>query len=491
MAQEHSVFLITSNNILIALIYELIIKKATNNKCILKVLLYLDYDNEVNFNSLLPYINSAFDDVDIITYNEILTKGEKIINDYSCDFDFCINCSDTNESEIIDVLGLRKGGTLFCSNVARNYQTSLFFAEGIGKNITITGPLGYIDGYNEFTKNFMEEISDTVLTLAEGMRDAKVFRCSCYDEFKIARQSIKYNNIAALHDFVYASDLMAEVVRNAINIAKFDCNVLITGKTGVGKELVTKLIHEFSNRKSEPCISVNCSAIPENLVEMEFFGYERGAFTGANSHGAKGYFEIAGNGILVLDEIGELSISMQSKLLRVLQNKEFYRVGGEKAIASRARVIASTNRNLREMVEHGMFREDLFYRLLVASIHVPSLVERKEDIEPITAFFVEKYNKELNMMKEFDYSAFSKLYKYDWPGNIRELENLILRAMINSSTDIISDIDIERELQRNNGIEKDSGNMVENNNNVIQCDYECLSFDDFIYNMEKNISRVA
>ena len=196
------------------------------------------------------------------------------------------------------------------------------------------------------------------------------------------------------------------------------------GESGTGKELVAEVIHENSSRKDKPLVTINCAALPENLLESELFGYEKGAFTGATQRKI-GKFEFAGNGTIFLDEIGDMSLAIQVKLLRVLQNKEIFRLGGNERIKINSRIIAATHRNLEEMVESGEFRQDLFYRLNVFPIILPPLRERKEDIPELVNHFVKQ-----NDIVGVDRNTLKTLMEYDWPGNIRELQNIIERSSI-------------------------------------------------------------
>ena len=225
-------------------------------------------------------------------------------------------------------------------------------------------------------------------------------------------------------------DLIAQV-------AKSDTTVLLRGESGCGKELVAHAIHYASARAARPFIKVNCAALTETLIESELFGHEKGAFTGAIAQ-RKGRFELAHSGTIFLDEIGDLSPATQIRLLRVLQEKEFERVGGNETIRTDARVIAATNRHLEQMVEQGKFRQDLYYRLNVFPIHIPPLKERKTDIPLLADFFVEKYSK-LNHknIRRISTPAIDMLMSYHWPGNVRELENCIERAVLVSSDDVI------------------------------------------------------
>ncbi len=220
-------------------------------------------------------------------------------------------------------------------------------------------------------------------------------------------------------------------------VADTDTSVLILGESGVGKELIADALHRNSSRRGKPFIKVNCAALPETLLESELFGHERGAFTGAHSQ-KKGRFELASGGTLFLDEIGDLSLTTQIKLLRVLQQREFERLGGVTTIKTDVRVIAATNRKLETMIEQGLFRQDLYYRLNVFPIHVPPLRERKTDIMPITDYFIEKYRKVHNKnIRRISTPAIDMLTSYHWPGNVRELENCMERAVLLSNEGVI------------------------------------------------------
>jgi PAS domain S-box-containing protein len=215
------------------------------------------------------------------------------------------------------------------------------------------------------------------------------------------------------------------------HVAKTDASILITGETGSGKEVVANEIHQNSSRKFSPYVKVNCAAIPETLLESELFGYEKGAFTGAQNKGKIGLFEMANNGTILLDEISEMPLNLQPKLLRVLQEKELTRVGGGgKPVRLNVRVIASTNRDLTMLVREGKFREDLFYRLNVVPIRIPPLRERRDDIALLAGNFLEAFNIKYGKNKYFDASAIKALETYSWPGNVRELKNLIERLTV-------------------------------------------------------------
>jgi two-component system response regulator HydG len=246
---------------------------------------------------------------------------------------------------------------------------------------------------------------------------------------KEENQQIK-TRLSETSGLIGSSEKMQQVFETLALVAPTDTTVLILGESGTGKELVADAIHANSERADKPLIKVNCAALPETLLESELFGHEKGAFTGAISR-RKGRFEVADGGTIFLDEIGELPVSIQVKLLRVLQEQQFEPLGSSKTTTVDVRVIAATNRNLEEEIAQGQFREDLYYRLNVFPIHVPPLRERKADIQQLAEFFLRKYNeKHKRQIKGFAPRSLDLFMRYDWKGNIRELENTIERSVI-------------------------------------------------------------
>ena len=246
---------------------------------------------------------------------------------------------------------------------------------------------------------------------------------------------------------------MEKLIRSGMKASKGKTTVLIRGESGTGKELFAHAMHSTSNRKNGPFITVNCAAIPEHLLESEFFGYDEGAFTGAKQKGKIGKFEMANGGTLFLDEVGDMSLQLQAKLLRVLQEKEFYRVGGTNRISVDVRIIAATHQKLEEMVEAGTFREDLFYRLNVISIEIPPLRKRKEDILILSHSFIAELNKQNGTsITGWDPLVEHALLEYDWPGNVRELRNVFERAMVFAENGIISLEDLPEYLLKKIGM---------------------------------------
>lgn len=238
-------------------------------------------------------------------------------------------------------------------------------------------------------------------------------------------------------DFIGHNNVMNEIRATINSVAESKSTVLITGESGTGKELIARAIHFQSRRSSGPFVKVNCAALPEGLIESELFGHEKGAFTGAIKQ-KKGMFESASGGSLLLDEIGEMPMIAQAKLLRVLQEKEIHKVGGDDPIEVDVRVIATTNRDLESQVHEGNFREDLFYRLNVFHVHLPPLRDRKDDIPEIVSHFIQKFNIENGFHVEgLDDSCIPIITSYTWPGNIRELENAVERAVVLTKTGLI------------------------------------------------------
>lgn len=304
-----------------------------------------------------------------------------------------------------------------------------------GKELLVTGnPVFNEKGEITHVVSNLRDISE-LNRLREEIKENRELKERYLNELK----RMKQKELEELHlDGVIAqSDEIIEALNLAKKLAKVDTTVLLLGESGVGKEVFANIIQSASPRANKPYIKVNCAAIPEHLLESELFGYERGAFTGAYEL-KKGYFEQADGGTIFLDEIGEMSLELQAKLLRVLQNYEIVRVGSTKPIKVDVRVISATNRDLEKMVEEGKFRNDLFYRLNVVPIRIPPLRERKADIPPLAYSFLNKINKRYGLNKRFSVDVIEQFERYDWPGNIREMENLIERLVITSDDDIIT-----------------------------------------------------
>ena len=240
-----------------------------------------------------------------------------------------------------------------------------------------------------------------------------------------------------LEKMVVKSPAMIQVIQTVIQAAKFDVPMILTGDSGVGKSMMARLIHQLSRRRNYPFIDLNCAAITPSLIESELFGHEPGAFTGASATGKEGLFETAHNGTLFLDEIGEIPLPIQVKLLKFLETMELIRVGGTRTKKINTRVIVATNRDLEQMVADGEFRQDLYFRLNVVPITIPSLAERPEDIVPLARSFLDRFNQEFGIQKTFSPSVCQVMSEYAFPGNVRELENLVRRLVTMTERDVI------------------------------------------------------
>lgn len=258
------------------------------------------------------------------------------------------------------------------------------------------------------------------------------------EKYKSELNYYREQNIQLPCNIIAKSESMYNVIKKAMHVGGSDATVIIEGETGVGKEVLAKIIQNSSKRRNGPFIKINCSTIPESLMESEMFGYEKGAFTGALNRTKLGIFELANEGTLFLDEIDSIPVYMQSKLLRVLQEGTLFRIGGDREVKVDVRIIATTNKNLKTLVKDGLFREDLYYRLNVVPIVIPPLRARKEDIYPLANEFLKQFNDKYGEEKRLSVDAVKALCRHDWPGNVRELENLMERIVVSLPGDLIN-----------------------------------------------------
>ena len=303
--------------------------------------------------------------------------------------------------------------------------------------------MGAVDYILKDNENFVEELK---ITVGKSLEVARLRQ-----ENQVLKLHFSQHN--ALHNMVGSSPRMKELFQAIQTVGATHSTILITGESGTGKELVARAIHLNSVRCDQPFVSINCGAFPESLLESELFGYMKGAFTGAATN-KKGLFEVANKGTVFLDEIGEMSLSMQVKLLRVLQEKNFRRVGGTEEIPIDVRVIAATNKNPQKLVAEGKFREDLFYRVSVIPLDLPPLRERAEDIPALAEHFLRKFNLQMQRsILRINPGAMECLQHYDWPGNVRELENTIERAVAFETTEEIKTERLPAKISRLNSSE--------------------------------------
>ncbi|WP_407314096.1 sigma 54-interacting transcriptional regulator [Desulfosporosinus sp. SB140] len=300
-----------------------------------------------------------------------------------------------------------------------------------GKNLLLSGNPVFDDNGNvSYVVTAIRDVSQ-LNELEEKLAESEQIRDKYFHELEHLRSQQSFKKI------ITKDPEMQRKLEMACHVAYVDSNVLILGETGVGKELIAQLIHRASKRAKQPFIKINCGAIPLNLLESELFGYESGAFTGALREGKPGLFELAQGGTIFLDEVGELSLDLQVKVLRAIQDKVITRVGGKKPILLDVRIVAATNRELDIMVKEKKFREDLYYRLNVVPIFIPPLRNRKTDIFSLVAEFLEKFNRKYGYQKWIHPDVMDAFLAYDWPGNIRELENTIERLVVTYREDCI------------------------------------------------------
>ena len=471
---------IVGKDIISTMLYGGVIRKARGRDC--RILMVMDYDSYGGLpekqveNVLLGYADAVyFTDVRnaVDSYDRISDRTEQM--------DLVINCEEKTGSETLSILMCKNNGTVYFTSMSNRYAAAVLIAESMRKEIITLDMNQYFEGYDGFTAMILNELHgelDKVNRLYSeyaAVKGVSARTAGVLEHYKANRTD----------DYIYASPVTESMVNDIINVAKYDCNVIIQGETGVGKEKVLQLLQKNSARNDKPCIKVNCATIQENLAESEFFGYEQGSFTGAQAGGKKGYFELANNGILFLDEIGTLSLNMQSKLLRVLQENQFYRVGGTRQISVNVRVICANNVNLMKLVEEGRFREDLYYRLNICQINVPPLRSRKEDIIVLAKEFLSRYNKKYDVLKEISDEGYKVLMNYDWPGNVRELENTVHRMVINSRENVISGIDVSEMVYQ---VEREDG-IVEADRKVKRG--EKLDFDAIIEEQERRLVEYA
>ena len=311
-----------------------------------------------------------------------------------------------------------------------------------GKLVIVTGTPIFDDGGQVTTivtnVRDISELNELRIALDESRKKSDFFYQSLQERHDVDH---------ALDDLVVKSPAMVRVVQRAIKVAKVEASVLLTGESGVGKSMLAKLIHKMSSRRGQPFVKINCGAIPASLMESELFGYERGSFTGALASGKIGLIEAAHRGTVFLDEVAELRPEMQVKLLEVIEERQFKRVGATAATLVDVLIIAATNQNLQEQMRRGLFREDLFYRLNIVPIDIPPLRQRREDIPALAESILAKIGDRLQTEKKIDPLVYEMLRQYDYPGNVRELINAIQRMVVLSEGEVMGPADLPSEIR--------------------------------------------
>jgi transcriptional regulator with PAS, ATPase and Fis domain len=388
----------------------------------------IEYIKDLN-KDLHAILSSIYDEILVVNHKgELIRYSETVINDF-----WGSNLKDLLGKNLLD---LEKKG-LFSPSVTRlvlekQKKVSVVQETKSGRKILAVGnPV-----FNENGE------LHRIIIASRDITEATRLKTELHEIKKISKQYKKElddfkNKDRFLKKLIYCSPKMEQIINQAKKIADFSSNVLISGESGVGKEVIAQAIHQLGNRSSKPFLKLNCGAIPETLLESELFGYTKGAFTGADKNGKEGYFKRADQGILFLDEIGEMPLHLQVKLLRVLQEQEVIPIGSTIPTKINVQIIAATNKSLEKMVESGTFREDLFYRLNVIPLRVPPLRERMEDVPVLAFHFLQQLNEKYNKNYHLTPDALSLLEFYSWPGNVRELQNMIERLVVSADDPVI------------------------------------------------------
>lgn len=322
------------------------------------------------------------------------------------------------------------------------HPESLMQTVKTGKRVMVTGtPIVGDDGEVTLVVTSVRDVTE-LYNLQNQLVKEETLRSKYESELEKLRRTAGSDG-----EVIIQSKKMRQTHELALRLAQVDTTILVQGESGVGKEVFADLVHSHSQRRDKPLIKISCAAIPEQLLESELFGYAPAAFTGASKQGKVGIFESARGGTIFLDEIGEMPLPLQAKLLRVLQTKEVTRVGSSVAVPVDVRIVAATNRDLKQMVAKGQYRSDLFFRLNVVPVVIPPLRERKEAIPNLVYHFLEKYNRQYGFSKQLEPQVLEELYGYDWPGNVRELVNTIERLVVTTSGDVISAADLPERMR--------------------------------------------
>ena len=431
-------FLVVGNSMLTNLLYGYVIRREAGPDAEIVCLFDKRTSMRMVGKGIDELIEKVFNEVHFI----IVLRPMECMRQLNAEslFDFSINCAEIPGAETINILATKPEGTVLFANLINNLNIALYITESMSKPLCVRCAEGYLKEYDIFDMEIVRE-------MAPYLKDAEfiepVYRDIEEPETNPFSKGIFEKTM--MEDFVCRSKVMGQVLEEMMKVSRYDCNVIIFGDTGVGKEKAANIIQKNSTRKMQPFVKINCGAISPSLIESEFFGYEKGAFTGASAGGKKGYFELANNGVIFLDEIGELPLEMQAKLLRAIQDGEFYRVGGTSPVKTNVRIISATNKDLEKLVEEGSFRRDLYYRLNVVPIRIPSLAERTDDIPALVSHFLEKYGQKFGVKREIDDNAIEYLKQQQWPGNIRELENMVQRLIISSQGETITLMDVVKE----------------------------------------------
>ena len=471
--------LVVGSNLLSNLLFGAAIRKVARDDA--RIVCLLDHKTDAvlkgpGIDRLTKEVFSEVHYVDILRPLECIEtiSGEEL-------FDLSVNCVDIIGAETINILATKNGGTVVFANLITNYNIALYITEAISRQLDIRCADGYLEAYDEFDFELVREMVPYIEDAVEANVTATDRTHSVNKKSQMSKTA--GSMLSFMEDFICESPAMQAVMDEILTVSKYDCNVLITGESGAGKERVADIIHRNSNRKMQPFIKVNCGAMDSGLLEGELFGRESET---PRSQPKKGFFEQAENGALLLEDIGALSPDMQIKLLRAIQDGEFFRVGGSTPIKTNVRIISSSNKELEDVVTEGSFRRDLYYQLNVVKIRVPSLRERVADIPGLVDYYLEDYGTRFDINRTISDDAVDYLCQCDWPGNARELENFVQRLMINAKSEEINLIDVMREMH-SDVFEGGSPIIVDDKSGEV----EGIDMETMVENFEKNIIKHA
>ena len=470
-------FLVVGNNLLSNLLFGYAIRKVAREDAEIVCLLDRKTERVLRGGNIDKLVKKVFTEVYYLDILRPLECIEKIKGDGV--FDLSVNCADIQGAETINILATKSGGTVIFANLINNYNIALYITEAISRQLDIRCADGYLEAYDEFDFEIVREM----LPFIEGAEETTV-KVSEDPAHPVGRKNSRIKRIAegqtVMEDVVCDSRAMAVTMDEVMKVSKYDCNVMITGEIGTGKEKIAEIIRKNSNRNLQPFLMINCTTLNREGGGEILYGLERDG-----EEDTKGVFDRAENGTLLLDAIEELTPDMQAKLLRIIQDGEFYREGGVNPIKSNVRILSATNKNMEELIDKGEFRRDLYYRLSVMRIRVPSLRERTLDIPGLIRKFLQIHGEKLGLKRTINRDAVEYLSQLDWPGNTRELETVVQRLMMGSTTESITLIDVMRELHQD--VFDKSFPQVGEGGEMI----EEVSLDVMVESFEKNVIRHA
>lgn len=474
-------FLIVGNNLMLNLVFGYAVRRVAREDAEIVCLFDKKTDIIVEGKGVDDLLHEVFTEVHFLNILHPLECVKKLNADSY--FDVSVNCADIPGAETVNILSTKSGGTVVFTNLINNYNIALYITEAVSRQLNIMCADGYLEAYDEFD-------IELVKGMAPYLKGAKIKAQKVEDDpaYPLNRESrlieVSGQRKTMLDDFVCESRAMATVLDEMLTVAKYDCNVLITGESGVGKEKAAHVIVKNSSRKMLPFVKINCGSMSPDIAEAEFFGIEdeeKGVLK-------KGYFELVDNGIMFLEDVSELSLDIQVKLLRLIQEGEFHRMGSLKPVKSNVRIISSTNKDLEDLIEEGKFRRELYYRLNVFRIRIPNLSERVGDIPYLIRHFLSFYQEKFGITRDMDQDALEYLTQCEWKGNIRELENVVQRLMIAVKTQNITLINVMRELHADIF---ESGQELKEDEDESTIEMQGVDLSQLVDNFEKNIIKHA